>query len=352
MANSAQLHAALGLTLGLPEQRPSAIWLETEPHSRERLWPLAGLPAVEMKDLLCARGFQRRASGRAALERVRAAIVEHEPQVVIFDTTEGWLSTTLCFALASEPDLILVGLQHGLMEVSALKLRPVVLRIRRALARVAWRVSHSALVGVGFGNNPFTVWVVFGETYAQHVRRLNPGSRAVVAFPLLSPVGCIPTPPRVPLRRIAFFDQSVNARESNPSQAVLDQLHRLACAAGLELFYRPHPKGVGRLTLPPRTVLLDGSPYRLFDQASGGTVVVSYFSTILVEAAWLGLPILAIGRKDCVQEVYEPFEGVLPLDRFLGLTALPAWSSVKPGQIESDIQWLPQAGAAEPETGY
>lgn len=254
----------------------------------------------------------------------------------MFDTTEGFLSTSLSnWAARTRPDLRRVGLQHGVLEMSGWLGRTPVRRVRKTSARWMERLLGYAPVGAGFGNNPFTDYLVFGSVHSEFIRRLHPRAHIRESFPHLTSIGRFEVERSAarsePPTRCVFLDQAFDGDRS-------DDILRHLCDIGsgkLDVVYRPHPKQAAQL--PSAELVTVRRDERLADVllSDETTLFVSYCSTGLQEAAWLGHPILSIRVPAVKRDSFDSFDGVVEIDEFLAARDLTRRSSVRPGYLGS-----------------
>ena len=115
-----------------------ALFVRTEPHSPARLRWTGAMPRVDLDDLLTTGHRARRSAAREAIRRLDDAIADGKPEALVFDTTEGWLSTTLCLHVRRRhPGVRRIGLQHGLLAIHGWKSNIVVRRLRMSASVMA-----------------------------------------------------------------------------------------------------------------------------------------------------------------------------------------------------------------------
>jgi len=318
--------------------------IKTEPHVLQRYSFLRGIPATVV-DLT---GYAGARSWRARQRAARSVVAHLESlahgrlasaHTVVCDVTEGWFGTTLFFALTRVfPDALIVGTQHGVMELTGPESRMLVRRLRALAARLQWRLFGVNVIGAGFGNNPFAVYGCYGERYAAYVRRLHPGLETIIDFPGLS---MLEDEYRASdsAYDIVFLGQDLTAYGVRDSAglhtAVFRRLEAIASRHRLRVLIRLHPKQ----TLEPAAAR--AFPNLTFDNRGPiGAVlspkqraVISFNSTGLIEAAYIGCPIVALRVAGLSEKWYEPFVNPVPLDHFVRHWELDVLSSVRADEI-------------------
>lgn len=312
--------------------------IKTEPHIWARISgsrePEDSL--IDLSDLLPHTGARsRHAAMKTAMERIEAACLP-EHALVVFDTSEGWLTTNVSYSLRrTRPAITQVGLQHGLFSVDGIKNRPVVRQARRLVTSLVHRCTGSTPIGVGFGNLSLDGFVVFGKRFEDHIRRLFPASQVRTDFHRL--VGSGAWNEAANPADILFLDQDLGYyidHAASIKQQIRSRLENLA-RSGQFVIARAHPKSTGNewATREPESLVIDRSPGPFHDSISSNTVVVSFFSTGLLEAASRGCPIIALRVDGVPDHLYSAFDATMTINDFVSSGSLPT-STIKDGLID------------------
>ncbi len=341
---------ALGEWLPAAVGRP-VVTVQTEPH----VWPrilgvdgvhgagrAAGVDGVDHVDHVDLRATVASAAAspgdrRAAVRSSTAELRRRVPAdgVVVFDTAEGWLTTNLSLSLRrTAPSAIQIGIQHGLFATTGWRTWTPVRRARIVTTDLAHRLVGYAPIGVGFGNLSLDGHLLFGRAFAEFLARVQPRAATRIDFARLQ--GIAPDEPLTGDADLLFLGQELSGYlpEANSIiTRILDRLDRLA-ADGRRVVARPHPKGdptPWRRGAGPAVIDTEGGSFRRHLRTD--TVVVSFFSTGLLEAASLGCPIVALHHPGLPDAVYGSLADPVPLDRFLDDGDVDAISTVRPGVI-------------------
>jgi hypothetical protein len=322
------------------------VLLKTEPHVLGKYSFLAE-QAVHTVDLSHLRSKAAGAASRwragvalrRELERRREELAGH--RVFIFDVSEGWFGTTMHFHVrALFPNVILVGLQHGVMELTGPESIPLVRRMRVLFSRAQCRVIGAAPIGAGFGNNFFHVYVCYGRTYRQYIQRLRPESRVLIDFASLTRADAWRARGRTVPFDLLFLGQALSVYGIRGEEAiyrrVLDRLREVASKRNLRVRVKLHPKQHLPQELvrsfPEMEFVRDGE---LSDMLSTTlAAVLSFNSTGLVEAAHVGCRIVAIRVPGVAAKYNDAFDRMIDLDDFVTSWDVDAESVVRHGEID------------------
>lgn len=322
------------------------VLLKTEPHVIGKYGFLANqqLPTVDLSHLRAnaASAVSRWRAGvalRRELERRREELARH--RVYIFDVSEGWFGTTMHFHVRELfPGAILVGLQHGVMELTGPESIEWMRRARVVFSRAQCRLTGAAVIGAGFGNNFFHVYVCYGRTYRKYIQQLRPASRVLVDFAALTRVDAARARARTMPFDLLFLGQALSVygvrREEEIYRRVLDRLRQVARSRHLRVRVKLHPKQQlsGALTsmFPEMDFVRDGD---LADMLSTSlAAVVSFNSTGLVEAAHVGCRIAAIRVPGVAAKYNDAFDRMIDLDDFVASWDVDSASVVRHGEID------------------
>ncbi len=332
-------HAPVGCT--------AVVVVQTEPHVLRKYSFLYGAD-VRMVDLSALRERAVTLAGRIrAAKHVRNELNRRlcedlqGVRVVIFDVGEGWFGTSLYYIFRELlPDATLVALQHGLMELTGPESRTWVRRLRVWFSVCQYRLLGATLVGAGFGNNAFDVYVCYGETYRNYILRLNPACRVVKSFGALTSMGTSRLQPRDLSFDILFIAQDLGtygvADDTEVYRQVFNRLSALARTHRLRVRVKLHPKQRLDQTLirefPDFEYVANGMLSEML--SSQLRAVVSFNSTGLLEAAYVGCPIVAICVAGLSGKWYAAFEDTVDLDLFAERWDLKSFSRVRPGEME------------------
>lgn len=319
--------------------RPVAT-IQTEPHVWPKLLGGAGPSDAEHIDvsplLDTPRGLLRR---RRAITDALAAVERRRlgpGPVVVFDTAEGWLTTNLSLALRRRrPDALQIGLQHGIVPITGFRSAGPIRRARRWTSGVAHRAMGVTPIGAGFGNVGFDGYVLFGTAYARYVARLQARAAILIDFARLQ--GIEPGLQLDGPADLLFLGQELQGYLGDAADRVTERLVvRLdeIADAGWTVVARPHPKGDPRTWPRPRSAIIDTTPAPFRHLLGPRTIVVSFFSTGLLEAASLGCRIVALSHPSLPPAAYSSLADPIPLKEFLTTWSANRFSSIRPGFIE------------------
>ncbi len=332
---------ALPVLLRVDEWYPELIGrpfvsIRTEPHIWSRIRHSDDIDQLELdvSDLLPASGLRAR---RAAVHELRSRLTSMdlpEGAVCVLDTSEGWLTTNISMLLRSRrPDIVQIGLQHGVFGLSSWRCRPIARRTRAAVLATVWAVAGFAPLGAGFGNLGLDGYVLFGSRFADYVRVLQPTVPLLVDFATLTGMTEPGNEQHGP--DLLFLGQELATYLPDANRLVEQVIERLELLAteGHDVAARPHPKGDRAPWRAVQSVRLiqDSRPFTTV--LGRNTVVVSFFSTGLLEAAHKGCRIVAIAHPDIGSAVYDAFDDPIPLDRFLGEWDFDEFTTLRPGTI-------------------
>ncbi len=303
-----------------------------------------GIPVLDISDFRRDGGVGAR---KLAARRVRDAVAafsqpgSQDIRAIVFDASEGWFATTALYSVRQRyPQVKLIGLQHGLMELTGPESRTPVRRLRRWITRVQYRTFGATLIGAGFGNNRFDAYACFGAWYEEYIQRLNPSCTIVRAFAELSGLTERPRDPTANGYDLVFLTQDLTTygiREGDRLQRqIIERMGRVAERLKWRIAVKTHPKhsleldGTGSGTrfdvIRSGTVAATLSP--------GRTIVVSFNSTGLFEAAFLDCPIVVVRLPRVGQKWYAMFEACVPLPEFLSGWDGDRFSRVRPGVMD------------------
>jgi hypothetical protein len=264
---------------------------------------------LDLTDLfaVCSSGMQRLKFSKMLARKMVCVARELDPdQVLVFDASEGWLISGLVRVIRRvAPTVVLVGVQHGLMEFKSVRRR----KVRRLISDVLARI-HLPVIGAGFGCSRFDAQLCLFNVDCEYVRTLYPQTFCIEATHTL--LG-LPKEPKGDTYDVVFVDQVLGQRNG----AIVDRALRYLAGAGYKVGFRPHPKDPrqGRFTEEDGVVELLGQS--LWDLVSADCgLVVSYFSTVLAEAQLFGVPTLAVRLRYVDPGKYKPFNDVVSEDQF------------------------------------
>jgi hypothetical protein len=281
--------------------------VQTEPHTRERLWWYESTEVADLSELLSATLGHRRRSARIAFSRLDKTIALVQPEVVFMDTGEAWLSASVYHHLrANWPNLRIMFLQHGVLETSGFRAWTPIRRARRQVAATWFRLFGFNAIGAGFGNLRFDGAIVFGRRYRLYIQELHQDCTVVEDFGYVSCVG-VAARNRVSngeVERVLFLDQAFAGSVSN---SFLMDVCKASHKIGLPLEYRAHPKAESLPSLPDDVIDRSGGPLLDVLLNGGKALVISYASTSLLEASWLGHEILSVRHPSLRKQDYRAF---------------------------------------------
>ena len=348
--------SATGLREFLDTRGPERgiVVIKTEPHLLDKYAFLRGVRAtvIDLTAYARTRGLVARfRAGRAAIRELRALAAElDETHTVIADVTEGWFGTTLfCAMHRLFPRALLVGIQHGVMELTGPESQVVVRRLRVLAAQLQWRLFGVNVIGAGFGNNPFHLYGCYGDRYAAYVRRLHPRIRTIIDFPGLTSVHReVGTPASA--YDMVFLGQDLRSYGVRDSAAmhrpILARLAEVATRRGIRVLVRMHPKQRIDADFAREFPVLNfdssGPLAAVLNASLQG--VISFNSTGLIEAAYLGCPIVAVRIPGISKKWYEPFTGAVPFENFVSRWDMDRFSSVREDEIGGDARPSRQSG--------
>jgi hypothetical protein len=325
---------------------PDVVLLKTEPHVVAKYGFLADqpVPTIELTHLrrnaVGAVGRWRAGVAlRRELERRRDELARH--RVFIFDVSEGWFGTTMHFHVRELfPGAVLIGLQHGVMELTGPESVLWVRRARVLFSRAQCRLTGAAAIGAGFGNNFFHVYVCYGRAYRDYIHRLRPNSRVLIDFASLTRADASRARAQTVPFDLLFLGQALSAYGIRGEEAihrrVLDRLRQVASHRNLRVRVKLHPKQQLSDELvrsfPEIEFVRHGE---LSDMLSTGlAAVLSFNSTGLVEAAHVGCRIAAIRVPGVAAKYNDAFDRMIDLDDFVASWDVDAESVVRHGEID------------------
>lgn len=311
------------------------VLVQTEKHLADRMFSrYTDVVRIDLHEVFNT-GASRR--GRAALSRKASVLLEESlpsDAVAICDTGEGWLGSSVARTLNRHSTVFSIGLQHGPMLIDGIITRPWIRRLRAATSDLSHRTLGGTPIGAGFGNSKFDGFVTFGPAYSEYVRFLYPGADVVSDFGFLAGDPELPSGSEF---EIIFASQNLGHLLQEPEVVeaqVLDALQTLG-ESGWKVAYKPHPKGVHvDLSRTPAVAAVEG---KISDAVSKDAIVVSYFSTVLFEAAFLGNPIVAVRPSFVPASYYAPFLNVISFDDFSRDWRGDTFSSISPDYITGKV---------------
>lgn len=293
---------------------------------------LADVRTIDLSDLLSASSLLDRRSASAELRR---RLRNLGSQTIVFDTSEGWLTTNAFLeARASYPHAYLVALQHGIFSLRGLRTSTILRRARTCSTFMSRRTLGFSPIGAGFGNLPFDQAIVFGPRFEDYVARLHPS--VIVSSEFGTLMGIAPSSRLSGDLDLLFLGQDLTcylgSKYASLLKSVLAKLAQLN-RPGYRVAFRPHPKDrINWTETMPGDLEIIKPKGRFSDRLKQDSIVVSFFSTALVEAAYLGCEILAITVDGIPRHVYDSFLTPMNLEDFTRWTDPPFRASrVTPG---------------------
>ena len=333
-----------------PALTPSeVVLLRTERHLVDRYAFLRGtdLRTLELFAMREAghssfRGRRRAAIAvRAEMTRLRDSGQLRDVRAFLFDVSEAWFATSLFYTLRDLlPGVALLGVQHGVMELSGVEGMLAVRRLRLMATRLQHRLFGCALVGGGFGNAPFDAYVCYGDNYRRYIRRINPGTRIITNFADLTPLDRSRADDRELPFDVLVLGQDLSAYGVADQVALYRSVFRrldiVARERGLRVLVKLHPKQELDPALmseyPQFTFVRNGPLHEMLSPRL--RAVISFNSTGLLEAAAVGAPMVAIRIPGLKEKWYDSFESTVGLDEFRSGWDLGRVSRVRAGEME------------------
>lgn len=324
----------------LPPARPPVV-LRTEPHAIARYSLLDGTdwPVVDLEDLRADRpGAPRRERIAEAARRLAPELHGTTRRGVVFDATEAWFATSLFHRLRRHrPRPFLLGLQHGVMAKTGPESRLPVRWARWQASRLGVRIRGYARRGAGFGNLPYDAYVCYGRSDAAYFRRLHPATRTIVSFRSLQQLEHVAGDRGADAVFLAQDLEVFGVRDAADAyRRILARIAAVTQERGWTTVVKPHPKIGLPVEVPRVAPVLSEAPNVPLTTLlrPGRTVAVSFNSTALLEAAYLGCPIVAIRPPGIAAKWHAMFRDSVPLDTFAAAWDGDARSQVVPGVID------------------
>lgn len=327
----------------LREGRVVAVKTEAHIFAKYPFLANGALPVMDVSSHRVAGGVRsRRRAARGLRRALRAWRRERQVDgpVFVLDASEGWFATTTVYALREVfPGAKLIGLQHGVMEVTGAESTILVRRFRRWVTRLQYRVWGAALIGAGFGNNSFDAYACYGAWYEEYIRRLCPDCGIVRAFAELSGLTDSSPDPSTNGYDLVFLSQDLSSygirNGDDLHRQIIHHLTELASRHDWRIALKMHPKHrleVDGVLGERCDVIRDGRVVATL--APGRTIVVSFNSTGLFDAAYLNCPIVALRLPRIGAKWYAMFEASVPLPEFLTGWNADRFSQLRAGVID------------------